>query len=1091
MNNLVFHLPDDFIRNIGIISRTRREQILKTLADLNSRRELTQIDQIKIDHAGIKDDGWTKVNSVPSNASNATDKKETSSSTGSSSLELVNTVKPPSTLRYEQIKNILKMDLNDPKNFHLTQVCDFETTSSNHTFVAGDGFVVGNCSMVKHAMSVYHSAWMARFDTTVRMLAYPSQSLFETQMNRSLHLDELSAGQTVIIALMTFLGYNQEDAMIFNRASLDVGKFRNIIYRAYASVETLIAGYDEKIGFPPAGREAIPVHERKFYNAVDDTGIAIPGRKVNSGDVLIVKYRQVKRTEKEKRDDGVTPKYEFVNTKLGPSEEGIVHTVLVDRNGANRKLVRVRIRQMRIPEIGDKLASRHAQKSTVGAVFSPEDMPFTSSGVKPDLLINPHCLVGSTPITCQSGISRLISSFPPEGGELIYSWNKTQNGLIVGRQMEMASKGVQDILQITLQDGRTLKCTPDHKLLVKTNDVFEYVEAQKIDFEQSRMVMGLEGAIDDPTPEEQVQEKTWKLTCHEHEFTMTDYLEREKAMAFARLLGFVMADGTVSEALDHGIKRLQVGVYPGHKIDCDAIIDDIELITDKRPTAYVDKETYGIHIPAELGRSIGKLPGMSVGKRSTQEASWPEFLLDKECPKSILREFLGGLFGGDGHAPHLARQKYIKDSLAVNRQNHKEVSLVPVKFSQTIVKTLSDSMHEKMKQLCDMLYRVGISRIVIEGPYDKRYSEDGAKPFDYKENPRIEYVLRIKSIPEFTKLVGFRYCIQKWCMLTAANAYCRFQNNVKTQHATVLERAFDLHKNGKLKQMDALEKSIKELEENSAILNEYYAKPSLNAFRGKMQMKSLKVKKFDYKKIDDVVVFVNKIGCLPWFDNNQSTKKHYVVTREMDFVPTFTMKILDRRPAPPEEVFDISVAGNESFIANGILSHNCLPSRMTIAKLIEIVTSKEAAFSGERVNATAYRDFDLDEFRRNLVQYGFRDSGNELLRNPFTGQYMKGQIFVGPCYYQALRHQVKDKYQMRAKGRVRPVSFQPIGGRKHLGAIRSTRPKSRGKVSASLQMWQATHLGQGILESLPVLNLLRNQPVAPRKTWWYRYNLVD
>ena len=1046
MKDQWFQIPNDFIRGIGVISHTRREQILKAVAEMNALgRKPTDV-PIQIDPVGHLDNGW------PLKVEHDSTLQITTSPTTNlqSSSQLQQSNKLPS-LRYEQIKKILKINMDDPKNEHFRKVCDFETESPNHTFVAGDGFIVGNCSMAKHAMSVYHSAWMARFDTTVRMLAYPSRSLFETQMNRSLHLDDLSAGQTVIIALMTFLGYNQEDAMIFNRAALDAGKFRNVIYRAYQSVENLIAGYDEKIGFPPGGRENIPPNKRKLYDHVDDTGIAIPGRKVTSGMVLIVKYREAKRTDKEKAElesgsssstnsvfggeERQRSRYEFVNTEMGPSEEGIVHSVVVDRNGQNRKLVRIRIRQMRIPEIGDKLASRHAQKSTVGAVFAPEDIPFTSSGVKPDLIINPHCLTRETLITCQSGLARPISSFPPEGGEMVYSWNKTQSGLMVGRQMELASKGVQDIVQLTLEDGRTLKCTPDHKLLVKTDDVYEYVEAQKIDLEKSRMVMGLEGAVDDPTSEELDQEKTWKLTCHEHEFTMTDHLEREKAMAFARLVGHVCADGSVSQTLDHGYPSIRVSSCVGHIMDYEAMVDDIELITNKRPKDTLQKGIYSVCFPAELARSVARLPGMTMGKKTKQEASWPTFLLDENCPKSILREFLGGLFGGDGHAPSLSSQQYMNNSLEGKRIQKQNPNLKRVGFSLTICKKFLDSFTNKMQQLCEMLKRVGISHVNMGPACEKKY-ENTYKAKDIKENPRFTIDIQIGSTTEFSKLVGFRYCIHKWCLLTAAVCHHRFLENVNKQHVTVLERSYEIWKRIGISREKAIDRAAKEFADNNVVLNAYYAKPTIGMYKKKMFMEDKKLGQFDYTKIDDVVVFLNKIGCLSWFETNNSTESHYVVTRDMNFIPTFTMKILDRRPAPQEEVFDISVAGNESFVANGAVVSNCLPSRMTIAKLIEIVTSKEAAFSGERVNATAFRDFNLDEFRRNLVQYGFRDSGNELLRNPFTGQYMKGQIFVGPCYYQALRHQVKDKYQMRAKGRVRPVSFQPIGGRKHLGAIR-------------------------------------------------------
>ena len=119
-----------------------------------------------------------------------------------------------------------------------------------------------------------------------------------------------------------------------------------------------------------------------------------------------------------------------------------------------------------------------------------------------------------------------------------------------------------------------------------------------------------------------------------------------------------------------------------------------------------------------------------------------------------------------------------------------------------------------------------------------------------------------------------------------------------------------------------------------------------------------------------------------------------------------------------------------------ILNPHAIPSRMTIGKLIEIVSSKVAAFEGERVNATAFRRFDVQEFMRNLVEYGYSSSGKERMYSGFTGKPLQARIFTGPCYYQALRHHVSDKIQMRARGGVKQLTRQPVGGRKRGGGQR-------------------------------------------------------
>ena len=129
------------------------------------------------------------------------------------------------------------------------------------------------------------------------------------------------------------------------------------------------------------------------------------------------------------------------------------------------------------------------------------------------------------------------------------------------------------------------------------------------------------------------------------------------------------------------------------------------------------------------------------------------------------------------------------------------------------------------------------------------------------------------------------------------------------------------------------------------------------------------------------------------------------------------------------------------FTADGVRPDICinphaLPSRMTIGKLIEIVTSKVAAFTGERINATAFRRFDTEEFMRNLTQYGYSSSGKERMYSGFTGKPLEARIFTGPCYYQALRHQVTDKIQMRARGGITQLTHQPVQGLKRGGGQR-------------------------------------------------------
>lgn len=237
---------------------------------------------------------------------------------------------------------------------------------------------VYQASMAKQALGIYHSQHAARFDTTSKCLAYPSRPLFQTQMDEIIGLNELPAGETVVVAIMTYTGYNQEDALIMNQAAIDRGLFRQVIYKSYKTVQKRTRTTVEEFGRPQVRKDEPP--ER--YAAIDDNGIAKLGSFVREGDCLIGKIRK----------NITTGKVENASSYVGVGQEGIVDRVLVSTNPEGMRVVKVKLRQIRKPIMGDKFASRYAQKATLGLILPQEDMPFTASGMVPDLIINPHSI---------------------------------------------------------------------------------------------------------------------------------------------------------------------------------------------------------------------------------------------------------------------------------------------------------------------------------------------------------------------------------------------------------------------------------------------------------------------------------------------------------------------------------------------------------------------------------------------------------------------------------------------------------------------------------------------------------------------------
>lgn len=201
------------------------------------------------------------------------------------------------------------------------------------------------CGMMKQALGIYHSNHNLRFDSSIKMLTSPTPPLFATQMNEWLGLNDLPAGDTVILALAPYYGYNQEDAFVFNKASIERGLFSYILYASYSAVAERKKDYVESFTRPQLKQG----DRGEIYHALDENGVAKIGVSVVAGDVLISKTRK----------NTVTGALEVENVRLGIGEKGVVDRVLVDRNEEGAKLVKVKIREVRLssdPVIGDKFS---------------------------------------------------------------------------------------------------------------------------------------------------------------------------------------------------------------------------------------------------------------------------------------------------------------------------------------------------------------------------------------------------------------------------------------------------------------------------------------------------------------------------------------------------------------------------------------------------------------------------------------------------------------------------------------------------------------------------------------------------------------
>jgi len=247
------------------------------------------------------------------------------------------------------------------------------------------------CAMGKQAMGIFALNFRERFDALEHLLCYPQVPFVSPFMSKFYGAQTMSSGQNIIVAIMTYTGYNQEDSVMINRGALDRGLFRSIFYRTYKDEERKNQSSGEEERFQRPDTTTTKQMKNANYDKLDETGFVPEQTFVNTDDILIGKVVPLRVPTGMVIPAGAK-KFRDVSRTMRNNEVGWVDRIFRNRNGEGYSFAKVRMRQDRIPEIGDKFSSRHGQKGTVGMILNTEDMPQTASGIIPDIIINPHCI---------------------------------------------------------------------------------------------------------------------------------------------------------------------------------------------------------------------------------------------------------------------------------------------------------------------------------------------------------------------------------------------------------------------------------------------------------------------------------------------------------------------------------------------------------------------------------------------------------------------------------------------------------------------------------------------------------------------------
>ncbi|KAL4539453.1 hypothetical protein Ndes2437B_g02173 [Nannochloris sp. 'desiccata'] len=249
------------------------------------------------------------------------------------------------------------------------------------------------CAMGKQAMGNVAFNQLNRMDTLLYLLCYPQRPLLTTKTIELVGFDRLGAGQNATVAVMSYSGYDIEDAIVMNKASLDRGFGRCVVLRKYGTHLRKYANRTQDRITRPIGAGPGATGRNAKFRVLDPDGIVAPGEILTQAECLVHKQMPL-NTRDPVANPGGLPDAAYrpapVMWKGHPGEKCVVDKVLLTSNDENSCLVKVLVRHTRRPELGDKFSSRHGQKGVVGRIVNQTDMPFSEAGLVPDLIMNPH-----------------------------------------------------------------------------------------------------------------------------------------------------------------------------------------------------------------------------------------------------------------------------------------------------------------------------------------------------------------------------------------------------------------------------------------------------------------------------------------------------------------------------------------------------------------------------------------------------------------------------------------------------------------------------------------------------------------------------
>lgn len=760
------------------------------------------------------------------------------------------------------------------------RIADITVANEHHSFITSHNIGSHNSSMGKQAMGIYSLNFRQRFDAMAHVLCYPEKPMVSSYMSRIFGTESLPAGQNVIVAIMTYTGYNQEDSNMINRAALDRGRFRSIFYRTYKDEErkNQSSGEEEKFCRPD------PTETKHMKNAqydkVAEDGFIPKDTYVTPDDILIGKVVPLRvptgtvlpAGAKKSRDVSKMPRN---------NESGYVDKIYKNRNGEGYSFVKIRMRQDRIPEIGDKFSC-----------YDPETDVLTSQG-----------WISFPELTMEHEVATLME----DGVSMRYT-----------KPLEVMSYDFKGKMYRVQSNQVDLLVTPNHRMYVGNRDGenFGFKLAEEIYGKRLTYKKNIEVYVPPSygRPEElsYVSLETGEEMKEAQSFVLRDDDEKNNMVVpiqdWLMMFGIWMAEGCISG----GSVR-----FASHKERVRNELDRISQSTGIRFGLCKDSKDDVVYNSYRIyhKKILSYFTPLSVGAVNKSLPAWVWYLAPAQC-----RVLIQGMMLGDGHTMANGTRRYDTSSI---------------------------QLVDDFQRLClHAGYSTNIA-VKYEAGHESTIKKEG----------RNNEVIR-----------------------STATAY----------RLTIIEK------------------------QNTPLVNKNIVmKTGENRHDGWEEYDG---KVYCCRVEGPGAVYVRRNGVPVWSGNSRHGQKG-------------TMGMILNQEDMPQTASGI--------VPDIIINPHAIPSRMTIAQLMETLMSKIGCMAGSLGDGTPFGETTVDDLATLMRdQYGMEPYGNEIMYNGYTGRMMETSIFIGPCYYQRLRHCSADKMHSRASGPLVMLTRQPAEGRAREGGLR-------------------------------------------------------